>query len=62
MKIRGVKGNHFVKNYDGNIYIGSVWPNDSVFSDFLIKNLENGGNKCLKNLYLIIRLMIYRTI
>ena len=30
----GVAGDHFVKNPDGSIYSGTVWPGPSVFPDF----------------------------
>jgi alpha-glucosidase len=30
----GVAGDHFVKNPDGSIYTGKVWPGPSVFPDF----------------------------
>jgi alpha-glucosidase len=30
----GVAGNHFVHNPDGSVYVGAVWPGDSVFPDF----------------------------
>ena len=30
----GVAGDHFVKNPDGSLYVGSVWPGPSVFPDF----------------------------
>lgn len=30
----GVAGDHFVKNPDGTIYVGKVWPGPSVFPDF----------------------------
>jgi alpha-glucosidase len=30
----GVAGNHFVHNADGSVYVGKVWPGDSVFPDF----------------------------
>ncbi len=30
----GVAGDHFVKNPDGSIYTGGVWPGPSVFPDF----------------------------
>jgi alpha-glucosidase len=30
----GVSGDHFVKNPDGSIYSGTVWPGPSVFPDF----------------------------
>ncbi|HEY1759438.1 MAG TPA: TIM-barrel domain-containing protein [Bryobacteraceae bacterium] len=30
----GVAGDHFVKNPDGSVYVGKVWPGASVFPDF----------------------------
>jgi alpha-glucosidase len=30
----GIAGNHFVKNPDGTVYSGRVWPGPSVFPDF----------------------------
>jgi alpha-glucosidase len=30
----GISGDHFVKNPDGSIYAGTVWPGPSVFPDF----------------------------
>ena len=30
----GMKGDYFVKNPDGSVYVGKVWPGDSVFPDF----------------------------
>jgi alpha-glucosidase len=30
----GMKGDHFVKNHDGSLYVGPVWPGPSVFPDF----------------------------
>ncbi len=30
----GIKSDVFVKNADGSIYVGAVWPGDSVFPDF----------------------------
>lgn len=30
----GMKGDHFIKNPDGTVYVGKVWPGDSVFPDF----------------------------
>jgi alpha-glucosidase len=35
---RGIAGNHFVKNPDGSVYIGKVWPGPSVFPDFTRKD------------------------
>jgi alpha-glucosidase len=34
----GVSGNHFVKNADGSLYVGEVWPGPSVFPDFTQKS------------------------
>ena len=33
----GIKGDHFVKNPDGTVYSGDVWPGPSVFPDFTRK-------------------------
>ncbi len=33
----GIAGDHFVKNPDGSIYVGVVWPGKSVFPDFTQK-------------------------
>ncbi len=30
----GLAGDHFVKNSDGSVYTGAVWPGPSVFPDF----------------------------
>jgi alpha-glucosidase len=30
----GIAGDHFVKNPDGSIYVGIVWPGPAVFPDF----------------------------
>jgi alpha-glucosidase len=30
----GAAGNHFVHAADGSVYVGKVWPGDSVFPDF----------------------------
>jgi alpha-glucosidase len=32
----GVAGDHFIKNPDGSLYVGKVWPGDSVFPDFTL--------------------------
>lgn len=31
---QGMAGDHFVKNPDGSVYVGVVWPGDSVFPEF----------------------------
>lgn len=30
----GIKHDYFVKNPDGSVYVGNVWPGESVFPDF----------------------------
>jgi alpha-glucosidase len=32
----GVKNDVFVKNSDGSVYVGAVWPGESVFPDFTL--------------------------
>jgi alpha-glucosidase len=34
----GAAGDHFVKNPDGSIYVGNVWPGKAVFPDFTRKS------------------------
>jgi len=34
----GVAGDHFLKNPDGSLYVGTVWPGPSVFPDFTQKS------------------------
>jgi alpha-glucosidase len=33
----GISGDHFVKNPDGSVFVGKVWPGPSVFPDFTQK-------------------------
>jgi alpha-glucosidase len=33
----GAAGDHFVKNPDGSLYVGTVWPGNAVFPDFTRK-------------------------
>ncbi len=33
---QGMAGDHFVKNPDGSVYVGKVWPGDSVFPEFTL--------------------------
>jgi alpha-glucosidase len=37
----GVAGDHFVKNPDGTMYVGKVWPGPSVFPDFTRKQTRD---------------------
>ena len=30
----GMRGDYFVKNPDGSVYVGKVWPGDAMFPDF----------------------------
>jgi alpha-glucosidase len=32
----GIKNDNFVKNADGTVFVGAVWPGDSVFPDFTL--------------------------
>jgi alpha-glucosidase len=32
----GIAGDHFVKNPDGSVFVGKVWPGDSVFPEFTL--------------------------
>ena len=37
----GVAGDHFVKNPDGSMYVGVVWPGKAVFPDFTQKSTRD---------------------
>lgn len=37
----GIKNDVFVKNHDGSIYVGIVWPGDSVFPDFTLTRVRD---------------------
>jgi len=37
----GLAGDDFVKNPDGSIYVGKVWPGDSVFPDFTLTRVRD---------------------
>lgn len=36
----GLKNNYFIKDENGEVYIGKVWPGDSVFPDFLNEKVK----------------------
>jgi alpha-glucosidase len=37
----GIAGDHFVKNPDGSVYVGEVWPGPSVFPDFTAQDARD---------------------
>lgn len=37
----GMKNDVFVKNLDGSVYVGAVWPGDSVFPDFTLTRVRD---------------------
>jgi len=37
----GMKNDVFVKNPDGSVYVGTVWPGDSVFPDFTLTRVRD---------------------
>jgi len=36
----GMKNDVFVKNSDGSVYVGIVWPGESVFPDFTLTSVR----------------------
>ena len=36
----GIASDSFVKNPDGSVYVGKVWPGDSVFPDFTLERVR----------------------
>jgi alpha-glucosidase len=45
----GTAGDHFVKNPDGSVYTGVVWPGPSVFPDFTQKSARDWWGTLYKN-------------
>jgi len=45
----GIKNDVFVKNPDGSIYVGPVWPGDSVFPDFTLTRVRDWWGGFYKN-------------
>lgn len=45
----GIKNDVFVKNPDGSIYVGPVWPGDSVFPDFTLTRVRDWWGGLYKN-------------
>ncbi|MCU1269434.1 MAG: Alpha-glucosidase 2 [Acidobacteriaceae bacterium] len=46
----GVAGDHFVKNPDGSIFVGQVWPGPSVFPDFTRQSTREWWGSLYKSL------------
>ena len=44
----GMKGDMFVKNHDGSVFVGPVWPGDSVFPDFTLTRVRDWWGKLYK--------------
>lgn len=45
----GIKEDVFVKSPDGSVYVGSVWPGDSVFPDFTLTRVRNWWGNLYKD-------------
>ncbi|HEV2195386.1 MAG TPA: TIM-barrel domain-containing protein [Candidatus Acidoferrum sp.] len=45
----GVKNDVFVKNPDSSVYVGPVWPGDSVFPDFTLTRVREWWGSLYKN-------------
>jgi alpha-glucosidase len=45
----GMKEDVFVKNHDGSLYVGKVWPGDSVFPDFTLTRVRDWWGGLYKN-------------
>jgi alpha-glucosidase len=45
----GIKNDVFVKNPDGSIFVGKVWPGDSVFPDFTLTRVRNWWGSLYKD-------------
>ena len=45
----GIKNDVFVKNPDGSVYVGKVWPGDSVFPDFTLSRVRDWWGGLYKN-------------
>ena len=47
----GAAGDHFVKNPDGSVFVGKVWPGPSVFPDFTRKESRAWWGTLYKEFY-----------
>jgi alpha-glucosidase len=45
----GIKNDVFVKNPDGSVYVGTVWPGDSVFPDFTLTRVREWWGNLYKD-------------
>jgi alpha-glucosidase len=45
----GIKNDAFVKTHDGSLYVGKVWPGDSVFPDFTLSRVRDWWGGLYKN-------------
>jgi alpha-glucosidase len=45
----GMKNDVFVKNPDGSVYVGPVWPGDSVFPDFTLTRVRDWWGSLYKD-------------
>jgi alpha-glucosidase len=45
----GIKNDVFVKNSDGSVYVGIVWPGESVFPDFTLARARDWWGGLYKN-------------
>jgi alpha-glucosidase len=45
----GMKNDVFVKNPDGSVYVGMVWPGDSVFPDFTLTRVRDWWGSLYKD-------------
>src|SRR5262249_54065793 len=45
----GMAGDHFVRNPDGSVYIGTVWPGDSVFPEFTLTRTREWWGTLYRN-------------
>lgn len=47
----GHAGNHFLKNPDGSLFVGPVWPGPSVFPDFMQQQTRDWWGTLYKQFY-----------
>ncbi len=45
----GIKNDVFVKNPDGSVYVGMVWPGESVFPDFTLTRVRDWWGRLYKD-------------